>query len=79
MSARRLGACGMPGPRDAHCTEHRMHDWSCCDASEDTSWNEGQWYDFDLAPHDCGDAECPDQGYRGPVGRESEYGREADR
>lgn len=76
MSIRRQGACQMPGPRDAHCTDHPMHQWSCYDAGEDVSWNEGQWYDFDLAPHACDDPGCRDQDYRGPAGRESEYGAE---
>lgn len=73
MSRRRLGDCGEPGPREAHCTLHRIHDYSCYDGSEDVSWNEGQWYDFDLAPHECDDDACPDAGYRGPAGRESEH------
>lgn len=73
MAGVREGACAEPGPRGAHCTEHRYHGLSCYDASEDVSWNEGQWYAFDLAPHDCKDTECPDKGYRGPPGRESEY------
>jgi hypothetical protein len=73
MSGRRPGTCGEPGPYDAHCTLERMHDHSCYDGGEDVSWNHHQWYDFDLAPHDCGDESCPDAGYRGPPGRESEY------
>lgn len=73
MSALRPGMCQEPGPREAHCTQDRYHRHSCYDAGEDVSWNDGQWYDFDLAPHDCGDAGCTDKGYRGPAGRQSEY------
>lgn len=73
MSRRREGTCGEPGPCEAHCTDHRMHDHSCYDAGDDVSWNHNQWYDFDLAPHACDDTDCPDQGYRGPAGRESEH------
>lgn len=78
MSTRRPGTCGEPGPYAAHCTNDAgpLHRYSCYDAGEDVSWNEGQWYDFDLAPHDCGDPGCPDLGYRGPKGRESEHGRD---
>ena len=74
--SRIAGTCQEPGPRNAHCTMDRLHRYSCYDASEDVSWNDGQWYDFDLAPHDCGDPECPDMGYRGPKGRESEHGQD---
>lgn len=75
MSTRREGTCREPGPRGAHCTDHPGHKWSCYDAGDDVSWNDGQWYDFDLAPHACDDPDCPDQSYRGPKGRESEYGQ----
>lgn len=77
MSAPRDGACREPGPRDAHCTEDRYHRYSCYDAGEDVSWNDGQWYAFDLAPHDCGDPKCTDLGYRGPAGRQSEHDTDA--
>lgn len=60
MSAKRHGACADPGPGDAHCTEPPGHAYSCYDAGEDTSWNDGQWRDgwFDGTPHECGDANC---------------------
>jgi hypothetical protein len=78
VSTRRQGTCREPGPRGAHCTDYPEHKWSCYDAGEDVSWNDHQWYYFDLAPHDCGDLSCPDLGYRGPEGRESEYGQDVD-
>ncbi len=73
MSGVRRRTCGEPGPREAHCTLERYHNWSCYDGGEDVSFNDNQWYDFDLAPHRCDDADCLYLGYRGPVGRESEY------
>lgn len=54
MSTIRPGTCGEPGPYAAHCTNDRMHDWSCYDAGEDVSFNHRQ--DF---RHDCEDPTCP--------------------
>ena len=53
MSAIRPGRCGEPGPGDAHCTDSRMHDYSCYDAGEDVSFNHRQ--DFE---HHCTDPAC---------------------
>jgi hypothetical protein len=61
MSRRRSGVCGAPGPHDAHCTGYPGHRYSCYDASEDVSFNDRQDW---LSAHDCGDALCPDIGYR---------------
>lgn len=56
MSAIRPYTCAEPGPGDAHCTEHRTHDYSCYDASEDVSFNYRQNF-----RHDCEDPACPRQ------------------
>lgn len=50
----------MPGPYDAHCTEEPMHRYSCYDAGDDVSFNEGQMRDY-LPPHECDDPECLDR------------------
>ncbi|GAA5154844.1 hypothetical protein GCM10023340_39040 [Nocardioides marinquilinus] len=54
MSRVRPGTCAEPGPGDAHCTDRRMHDYSCYDAGEDVSFNSR--HDF---THDCDDPKCP--------------------
>lgn len=54
MSEIRPHTCGMPGPWNAHCTDHPMHDYSCYDASDDVSFNSRQ--DFE---HHCDDTTCP--------------------
>jgi len=61
VSKIRHGTCGDPGPGDAHCTEDRLHDYSCYDAGEDISWNDGQFADgwYDEQPHTCTDPACP--------------------
>ena len=61
MSRIRTGACADPGPGEAHCTEHRHHRYSCHDAGEDVSWNDGQWDDgwYDEQPHQCAEPGCP--------------------
>lgn len=51
-----MGTCSEPGPGDAHCTENRMHDYSCYDAGEDVSFNDR--HDF---THSCFDDNCPTQ------------------
>lgn len=60
MSAIRKGMCADPGPGSAHCTEVIGHRYSCYDAGEDVSWNDGQfrdgWYDRD--PHVCSEPGC---------------------
>lgn len=61
MSARQRDVCGEPGPHTAHCTEEWDHQYSCYDASDDVSFNDRQDW---LSPHNCGDAECPHNGYR---------------
>lgn len=53
MSAIREGTCAEPGPYAAHCTDDRMHDYSCYDASEDVSFNHRQHF-----RHDCDDPQC---------------------
>lgn len=61
MSAVRNGTCADPGPLGAHCTEPVGHPYSCYDAGEDTSWNDGQWRDgwYDNLPHGCAEPDCP--------------------
>lgn len=61
MSGYRASACADPGPGDAHCTEPVYHNYSCYDAGEDISWNEGQFRDgwYDRSPHKCDDPQCP--------------------
>lgn len=55
----RKGLCNEPGPYSWHCTEPRLHDYSCYDAQEDTSWNDRSPEDWQLeTPHDCEDAAC---------------------
>lgn len=54
MSKIRTGTCADPGPGEAHCTDHLMHDYSCYDAGEDVSFNHRQ--DFE---HSCSDPACP--------------------
>uniref|UniRef100_A0AAU8GPI7 Uncharacterized protein n=1 Tax=Gordonia phage Petito TaxID=3158876 RepID=A0AAU8GPI7_9CAUD len=56
MSFTRKGACSMPGPYTAHCTDDPGHNYSCYDAGEDVSFNSRQ--DFD---HDCHDPNCNQQ------------------
>lgn len=56
MSRIRRGACGEPGPLNAHCTEDVAHLYSCYDASEDVSFN--RRHDF---RHDCDDPACDRQ------------------
>lgn len=58
MSQIRSGDCGMPGPYEAHCTEPRMHRYSCYDAGEDVSFNSRQ--DF---RHRCTDPMCDTQDF----------------
>lgn len=59
MSRGRPGTCAEPGPRDLHCTENRMHDYSHYDAGEDESWNDRAPEDWQTeTPHDCGDPDC---------------------
>lgn len=60
MSRRRPGTCADPGPYDYHCTEPIGHRYSCYDAGEDSSWNDGQFRDgwFDASPHECDDPDC---------------------
>ena len=61
MSARtEPGLCNEPGPDDLHCTEDRGHRYSCYDAQDDTSWNDGQFADgwYDERPHRCEDPAC---------------------
>lgn len=55
------GLCNDPGPGDLHCTKHRLHDYSCYDAQDDSSWNDNQWEMgwFDDHPHKCDDPTCP--------------------
>ncbi len=55
MSRRRTGSCGAPGPYAAHCSNHRGHDYSCYDASEDVSFNHRHEF-----THACPDLSCPD-------------------
>lgn len=61
MSKIRAGTCADPGPYDYHCTEAPGHSYSCYDASEDASWNDGQFADgwYDESPHACADPTCP--------------------
>lgn len=47
----------MPGPYDAHCTDHPGHHYSCYDGGEDVSFNEASMDEW-LAPHKCQDPEC---------------------
>ncbi|MDF9716047.1 hypothetical protein [Nocardioides sp. ChNu-99] len=60
MSGPRPGACGERGPRAAHCTDYPGHRYSCYDAGEDVSFNDGQWRDgwYDEAGHTCDDPAC---------------------
>jgi hypothetical protein len=50
----RNGQCADPGPGDAHCTEDRIHRFSCYDAGADVSFNDR--HDF---THACTDRACP--------------------
>jgi hypothetical protein len=61
MSGYDPSLCSDPGPGEAHCTELRMHRYSCYDASEDVSWNDGQFKDgwFEGNPHACDNPACP--------------------
>lgn len=57
------GLCAETGPWGYVCTEDRYHDYSCYDASLDTSWNYHWPEDFGpvpLANHpcDCACEEC---------------------
>ncbi|QAU06237.1 hypothetical protein SEA_RICKMORE_2 [Gordonia phage Rickmore] len=52
----RKGECGDPGPYKTHCTLDPGHEFSCYDASDDTSFNHRQ--DF---RHDCDDPDCETQ------------------
>lgn len=55
----RPGLCNEPGPYDWHCTEDRLHDYSCYDAQEDASWNERSPEDWKIdTPHECEDVAC---------------------
>jgi hypothetical protein len=60
MSGLRAGTCGDPGPHAAHCTEHPGHRYSCYDAGDDVSFNDGTTADSD-AFHACDSADCPDR------------------
>ena len=51
------GACGMPGPYEAHCTDGPGHRYSCYDAGEDVSFNDRQEW---VHRHEG----CPDDGSR---------------
>jgi hypothetical protein len=57
MSAIRTGTCGAAGPYAAHCTEEPGHRYSCYDAGEDVSFNEGMMRDTGLV-HNCDDPNC---------------------
>lgn len=57
MSRVRPGTCADPGPDDLHCTEPRGHRYSCYDAGEDESWNDGTMAD-DPRTHLCDDPAC---------------------
>jgi len=54
MSAIRPNTCAEPGPREAHCTDYPLHEYSCYDAGEDASFNSRQ--DFE---HHCNQRACP--------------------
>ena len=59
MSTVRPGTCAEPGPGDMHCTEHRLHRYSCYDAGEDSSWNDRSPEDWQTeTPHACDDPAC---------------------
>lgn len=63
-AAKRGATCGDPGPGDAHCTDDYLHQWSHYDATQDKSWNDGQWEFgwFEAAPHECDRPGCPEPG-----------------
>jgi hypothetical protein len=61
MSEIRKGACGMPGPYGAHCTEPPAHRYSCYDAGDDVSFNERMMRDNGLV-HECDDPNCTEGG-----------------
>lgn len=56
-----MSNCGDPGPGDAHCTEYPGHRYSCYDAGQDLSWNDGLFRDgwYDENPHRCDESGCP--------------------
>lgn len=55
----RKGLCNEQGPYSTHCTDRPMHDYSCYDAQDDSSWNSRSPEDWQTeVGHQCGDADC---------------------
>lgn len=58
MSRVREGACAMPGPHGAHCTDYPLHHYSCYDAGDDVSFNERAMREDQIVHGPCDDPLC---------------------